>query len=120
MRATMTSKYDHSKPKLVREFDLLGLNGMREKVALFEAGELSAELLAKAIIQALFEKEFYGGPRWSVGSPSAEARGENIFYCEMEADYSHKDIDSVASSKGTITIRPDSIHIEEYSYYVAG
>ncbi|KAL7538796.1 hypothetical protein ACHAXR_012390 [Thalassiosira sp. AJA248-18] len=103
---------------------------VRKQINLFHSGKISAHALAFDIIEALFHRDFMPGDHWDIGSAILEeldpitdkesGKKVEIIEAEKEAIWDWKDIYSVATAKATIKISSGCIHVDDYSYYVAG
>mmetsp|Transcript_7440 Transcript_7440/g.10646 ORF Transcript_7440/g.10646 Transcript_7440/m.10646 type:complete len:624 (-) Transcript_7440:35-1906(-) len=107
--------------------------GLTDIFKSFEAGTVSNEQLALAVIEATFNRDFIPGKHWVVDSASAREPAEDeggcseelkgrSFVVKKQATWDHKDIYSVAAAKGELTIWEDKkeVHLKNYSYLVAG
>jgi hypothetical protein len=119
-RCVMSSRYDKS--KVLTEFDLAAVKGMRTHLEAYFADQLDERTLACKIIEALFERDFGGtSDRWDIDSADVAASAEpHTFELKKQATYDRKDIYAVASSKATIVFTKELITIHEYSHYCAG
>ncbi|KAL7559112.1 hypothetical protein ACA910_017523 [Epithemia clementina (nom. ined.)] len=89
----------------------------------YEKGKLTAESLSRIIIEELFERDFWPGKHWEIGSARvSECSGSKhpAFNAEKVATWDWKDIYSKASATAVIHFHPDRILIENYAYHVAG
>eukprot|EP00559_Dactyliosolen_fragilissimus_P008876 CAMPEP_0184859010 /NCGR_PEP_ID=MMETSP0580-20130426/4030_1 /TAXON_ID=1118495 /ORGANISM="Dactyliosolen fragilissimus" /LENGTH=639 /DNA_ID=CAMNT_0027355413 /DNA_START=75 /DNA_END=1991 /DNA_ORIENTATION=+ len=89
--------------------------GLTDIFKSFEAGTVSNEQLALAVIEATFNRDFIPGKHWVVDSASAREPAEDeggcseelkgrSFVVKKQATWDHKDIYSVAAAKGELTI----------------
>lgn len=89
----------------------------------YEDGDVSQREVAKKIIEALWDRDFMTGERWSVDSACVREHEENgLYVAEKEATWDWKDIYAVATAKGNVRFLDHlkEIRIEMYSYYCAG
>lgn len=105
---------------------------LKETLECFERGEISNQEIAVLIIEALFERDFNHGEHWEIDDGMARELEEDeggggdlkgrAFVVKRQARLDWNDLYSVAASKGTIVIVPESneIRVENYSYFVAG
>ena len=107
----------------------LSKGDLRKQINLYHAGKISAHALAIDIINALFYRDFMPGTHWEIGAAVAEAKdthvdkegvSHEVFEVEKEAIWDWKDIYSAATAKGVIKLSKEDVHVDEYSYYVAG
>jgi hypothetical protein len=112
----------------LQPFDPNRYEGLSSLLNKFYDGEVTAQVISRHIIEALFDKEFSHDKKWGVDTANCspldnESTSEfpAAFQCSKQASYDHKDIYAVAEAKAKIIVQSrELIHIELYSYYVAG
>mmetsp|Transcript_5862 Transcript_5862/g.16491 ORF Transcript_5862/g.16491 Transcript_5862/m.16491 type:complete len:238 (+) Transcript_5862:126-839(+) len=144
MRIEYRTRVEKNEGRPSSTLPVSALPEIRRVVREFESETISERQLAIVVIEALFHRDFMPGRYWDVESATVSeisdtttrsrsrdddddgsAKGEEdacAYSVEKEATWDHKDIYSVASAKGIVTIsrQSRSIFIDEYSYYVAG
>lgn len=131
---------DHYNPDrglMVLDTSALGLDNTLHQ---YERNEMDSAEVARAIIRALFARDFLGnGSHWSgdgvdcsevvsggtaddINSDNDEKKTERTFQCSESSTWDWKDIYAVAKSKAKITLSEDrkEIRVEDYSFYCSG
>jgi hypothetical protein len=88
-----------------------------QSFAEYEANRTTKEVVAGAVINALFHRDFPPSDRWEINPCTVEELGPDLFAVEMHATWDWEDNYSVTQAKATIRFGKDEIKVEEYSFF---